>query len=127
MHITPSLHSTSDQSLNPSEPERDKPSAAPIEKFKTAAGGRILVVDDDEIIARFLKSGLEFASFSVDMVHDGETALAMLQETRRYDLVILDLNLPKLDGFSLLQRIRPAQPRLPVLVLTARNQLADKV
>lgn len=63
----------------------------------------------------------------MDLVHDGEEALSMLQNERRFDLLILDLNLPKLDGISLLQRVRPAQPRLPMLVLTARNRVEDKV
>ena len=63
----------------------------------------------------------------VEMVHDGEEALATLQGERRYDLLILDLNLPKLDGISLLKRVKPAHPRLRMLVLTARSRVEDKV
>ena len=63
----------------------------------------------------------------MDLVHDGEEALNTLQEGRRYDLLILDLNLPGLDGISLLQRVRPSKPRLPMLVLTARSRVEDKV
>jgi DNA-binding response OmpR family regulator len=91
------------------------------------AGRSILVAEEDASLANFLSRELQASSFSVDLVHDGETALATLQEDRRYDLVILELNLPKLDGISLLQRIRPAKPRLPMMVLTARSRVEDKV
>ena len=63
----------------------------------------------------------------MDLVHDGETALAALQQERRYDLLILELNLAKLDGINLLQRIRPLKPRLPMMVLTSRSSVDDKV
>ena len=63
----------------------------------------------------------------MDLVHDGETALAALQQERRYDLLILELNLAKLDGINLLQRIRPLKPRLPMMVLTSRSSVEDKV
>lgn len=90
-------------------------------------GRRILIVEDDLSLAGFLYSELKSANFSVDLVHDGETALETLQKERRYDLLILDLNLPKLDGLSLIEKVRPTQPRLPVLVLTARSRIEDKV
>jgi len=90
-------------------------------------GRRILIVEDDVPLAGFLGSELESARFAVDMVHDGEAALSTLQDEKRYDLLILDLNLPKMDGISLLQRVKPAQPRLPMLVLTARSRVEDKV
>jgi DNA-binding response OmpR family regulator len=92
-----------------------------------SAGRRILIVEDDLSLAGFLSRELQAERFSVDLVHDGEEALSMLQNERRFDLLILDLNLPKLDGISLLHRIRPAQPRLPMMVLTARNRVEDKV
>jgi DNA-binding response OmpR family regulator len=63
----------------------------------------------------------------VDSVCDGETALSTLEDERRRDLLILELNLPKLDGMSLLQRVRVAKPRLPMMVLTARSRIEDKV
>ena len=63
----------------------------------------------------------------MDLVHDGETALAALEQGRRYDLLILELNLPKLDGINLLQRIRPLKPRLPMMVLSSRSSVEDKV
>jgi DNA-binding response OmpR family regulator len=63
----------------------------------------------------------------VEVVHDGETALDTLRGDGRQDLVILDLNLPRMDGMSLIQRVRPEKPRLPMLVLTARSRVEDKV
>jgi two-component system copper resistance phosphate regulon response regulator CusR len=95
--------------------------------FNALAGRRILVVEDDIALAEFLGNELRSAGFSVDLVHDGEHALITLQDERRYDLLILDLNLPKLDGISLLKRVKPTQPRLRMLVLTARSRTEDKV
>jgi DNA-binding response OmpR family regulator len=86
----------------------------------------ILVVEDDVSLAEFLGSELRAERYAVDLVHDGEAALSSLDE-RRYDLLILDLNMPKLDGIGLLQRAKPARPRLPMLVLTARSRVEDKV
>jgi two-component system copper resistance phosphate regulon response regulator CusR len=95
--------------------------------FKTVTGRRILVVEDDIALAEFLGEELRCAGFAVDLVHDGEHAFTTLQGELRYDLLILDLNLPKLDGIGLLQRVKPTQPRLRVLVLTARTRTVDKV
>jgi two-component system copper resistance phosphate regulon response regulator CusR len=95
--------------------------------LNSSPGRRILIVEDDESLAGFLASELKSKSYSVDMVHDGEAAAAILESGRRYDLLILDLNLPKLDGLALLQRIKPAHPRLRMLVLTARSRVEDKV
>lgn len=89
------------------------------------SGSRVLVVDDDVPLAQLLRQQLQSQSYRVSMAHDGESAQQAIQDGR-FDLVILDLNLPKLDGMSLLQQIRPSQPRLPVLVLTARNRVADR-
>ncbi|WP_158786789.1 response regulator transcription factor [Granulicella sp. L46] len=89
--------------------------------------GSILIADEDASLANFLSQELQCESFEVEVVHDGEAALDALQEERRHDLVILDLNLPRLDGMSLIQRVRPEKPRLPMLVLTARSRVEDKV
>jgi RNA polymerase sigma factor FliA len=89
--------------------------------------GSILIADEDASLANFLSQELQGESFEVEVVHDGEAALDALQEERRHDLVILDLNLPRLDGMSLIQRVRPEEPRLPMLVLTARSRVEDKV
>src|SRR5580658_2743061 len=96
-------------------------------EFNYEAGRHILIVEDDVSLANFLSQELRAAYFAVDLVHDGEAALETLQGGRRYDLLILDLNLPKLDGVSLLQRVRPSKPRLPMMVLSARSRVEDKV
>jgi DNA-binding response OmpR family regulator len=96
-------------------------------EFGNPAGRRILIAEDDVDLAEFLSAELREQRFSVDVIHDGEEAYAALQELGRYNLLILDLNLPNLDGIALIDRLRPAQPRLPVLVLTARSRVEDKV
>lgn len=93
----------------------------------STAGRRILIVEDDVSLAEFLSSELQAEHFAVDLVHDGEAAVKTLESTRRYDLLILDLNLPKLDGISLIEKVRPTHSKLPMLVLTARSRIEDKV
>jgi DNA-binding response OmpR family regulator len=95
--------------------------------FNNPAGRSILIVEEDASLANFLCRELRAGSFTVDSVFDGETALATLQDEGRRDLLILELNLPKLDGMSLLQRVRQARPRLPMMVLSARSRVEDKV
>ncbi len=87
---------------------------------------RILVVEDDAPLASFVRKGLEAEHYAVDVAGDGELARQMASESE-YDLVILDLNLPKLDGIAVLNAIRPKKPSLPVLVLTARSRVEDRV
>jgi len=94
---------------------------------RAIAGRRILIVEDDMSLAGFLSGELEAQGFAVEQIHDGEEALRTLEAVRRFDLLLLDLNLPRLDGITLIQRLRPEQPRLPVLVLTARSRVEDKV
>jgi DNA-binding response OmpR family regulator len=100
---------------------------APAAELKKAPGRHVLVVEDDPSLSSFLGMELEADHFSVDLIEDGAEALQVLQAKRRYDLLILDLNLPNLDGLSLLKQLRPLQPRLPVLVLTARARVEDRV
>ncbi len=88
---------------------------------------RVLIVDNDTPLAEFLAGELEQLRFSVDIVRDGEEALAALTKKNPYHLMILDLNLPKLDGLALIERVRPSHPRLPMMVLTARSRVEDKV
>lgn len=88
---------------------------------------RVLIVEDDTALAGFLNAELKEMNCIVDVVHDGEQALAALQANNSYNLIILDLNLPKLDGLTLIERVRPTQPRLPMMVLTARTGIEDKV
>jgi DNA-binding response OmpR family regulator len=83
------------------------------------------VVEDDAPLAQLLCQQLQAKSHEVSVVHDGEAARQAIVD-ERFDLIILDLNLPRLDGISLLQQVRPMQPRLPVLVLTARRRVEDR-
>jgi heavy metal response regulator len=86
----------------------------------------ILVVEDERKVASFIKRGLEAANYSVDVEHDGEAGLNRLLKGD-YDLVILDVMLPKVDGLSLMKQIRQRQVNTPVLLLTARVTVADRV
>jgi two-component system copper resistance phosphate regulon response regulator CusR len=86
----------------------------------------ILVVEDETKVASFVKRGLEAATYSVDVEHDGAAGLKRLLE-HDYDLIILDVMLPRLDGLSLMKEIRQRQINIPVLLLTARVTVADKV
>jgi len=87
---------------------------------------QVLVAEDDIPLAHFLRRGLSGSQYSVDLAHDGEAAVHALSQTS-YSLLILDLNLPKLDGLSVLKQVRPHAPSLPILVLTARNRLEDRI
>ncbi len=87
---------------------------------------RILIAEDDAALAGFVRQGLQAEHYAVDVVEDGEQARAMGSEFD-YDLVIIDLNLPKLDGVSVLRHLRLKRPSLPVLVLTQRSRVEDRV
>jgi two-component system copper resistance phosphate regulon response regulator CusR len=87
---------------------------------------RILVIEDEPRILGFLKVGLEAEGFAVDGAEDGDSGLALaLAET--YELVVLDLQLPHLDGLQLLEQLHRKRPELPVLILSARNDLPTKL
>src|ERR1700720_1473415 len=87
---------------------------------------RILVVEDEKKIADFLGRGLQGAGYAVDVAPDGATALQFTNDTD-YDLVILDLMLPDMDGLKVLERIRSRRAGPPVLILSARGALDDRV
>lgn len=87
---------------------------------------RILLVEDDRLLGDGVKAGLCAAGFAVDWVRDGEAALAAMA-TEGFAAVVLDLGLPRRDGLSVLSALRAAGNAVPVLVLTARDQVADKV
>ncbi|PSH03047.1 MAG: DNA-binding response regulator [Acidobacteria bacterium] len=87
---------------------------------------RILVIEDDSPLASYIRKGLESEHYEVDVALDGEQG-ALMASDLDYDLLILDLNLPKLDGISLLRTLRPTKPGLAVLVLTARPRVEDRV
>ena len=87
---------------------------------------RILVAEDDAALASFVKKGLESEHYAVDVSSDGEQARAMAGELD-FDLVVLDLNLPRLDGVAILRFLRTRKPSMPILVLTGRTRVEDRV
>jgi DNA-binding response OmpR family regulator len=87
---------------------------------------RVLLVEDDGPIARVVKRGLEQADFRVDVAADGEAGLR-LATRESYDVVVLDIMLPGIDGTRVCERLRAARSTVPVLMLTARGALDDKV
>src|SRR6516162_1768923 len=89
-------------------------------------GMRILVVEDDKKIASFVVNGLKQSGYAVDHSSDGEDALFRAQ-TISYDAAVVDLMLPKLDGLSLIQKLRSGELRMPVLILSAKASVDDRV
>ena len=87
---------------------------------------RLLVVEDEPDLARALARSLAEAGFAVDVSADGEDALFRIREID-YDAVVLDIMLPRLDGWAVLDAARSAQIRTPILLLTARDQVTDRV
>src|SRR6476646_571628 len=87
---------------------------------------RILVVEDDAVLAAALTRALNQSAYAVDLVGDGEAANDALATTT-YDLVVLDIALPRLDGLAVLRRLRDRRVQTPVLMLPARDTLEDRV
>jgi len=87
---------------------------------------RILVVEDEKRIADFLSRGLESAGYAIDVAHDGSRAIELVHAAE-YDLVILDLGLPDMDGLSVLQKVRNRKVSPPVLILSARGAVDERV
>lgn len=87
---------------------------------------RVLVVEDEKRIADFLSRGLESAGYAVDVVHSGADAIERVHSTE-YDLVVLDLGLPDMDGLQVLQKIKNRKTIPPVLILSARDSVDDRV
>jgi DNA-binding response OmpR family regulator len=87
---------------------------------------RILVIDDDPAVTSLLKRGLSYEGFAVDTAKSGAEGLTIARE-RPSDLVILDVMMPGLNGFEVLQRLRAADEQLPILMLTARDAPSDQV
>jgi heavy metal response regulator len=87
---------------------------------------RILVVEDERKVARFIQQGLEEEHYTVDVAHDGEQGLQMAQ-SENYDLLILDVMLPKRSGLELIKEFRFRKGVAPALMLTAKSTTADKV
>ncbi len=92
----------------------------------SSSAPQVLIAEDDVPLAHFLRRTLQPNKYDIRLAHDGEAALQEVS-TIPYSLMILDLNLPKIDGLALLSRIRPLSPNLAILVLTARHQLEDRV
>jgi two-component system OmpR family response regulator len=87
---------------------------------------RILVVEDDKKIALFIAKGLKEAGFAVDIAHDGQDGLH-LAENGVYDAAVLDLMLPKLDGLTMIERLRKKKIALPVIILSAKRAVDDRI
>ncbi len=92
----------------------------------TAFAMKILVVEDEKKVAKFLQQGLEEEHYSVDVASDGETALRRVSSSN-YDLILLDILLPQKDGITILREMRAAGIDTPVLMLTAKSAIEDKV
>ncbi len=91
-----------------------------------AAEMRVLVVEDDRKIAAFVVKGLKEAGFAVDRADNGEDGLQMALSTS-YDAAVIDVMLPKLDGLSLIERLRTQRTFTPVLILSAKRSVDDRV
>jgi DNA-binding response OmpR family regulator len=87
---------------------------------------RILIAEDEQRIASFIESGLQASGYSTKVVSDGETALS-LARSGRFDLMVLDLGLPRLDGLDVLHTLRDEGTAIPVVILTARSSVSELV
>ncbi|MEB8132085.1 response regulator transcription factor [Mammaliicoccus sciuri] len=87
---------------------------------------KILVVEDDEKIARVIQLELEYANYKIDIAHTGKSALERL-ETENFDLILLDVMIPELNGLEVLRRIREQNEDVKIIMLTARDAVMDKV
>ncbi len=87
---------------------------------------RILVVEDEKKMANFIERGLKEERYATDVANDGETGMQLV-ETNPYDLVIMDIMLPKKDGVTICKEIRDKKINVPILLLTAKSSVKDKV
>ena len=87
---------------------------------------RVLIAEDDKPVASFVQKGLEAEQYAVDIAQDGDEAQFMVGQYD-YDVAVLDLSLPRVDGLDVLKHIRVTKPALPVLILTGRNRVEDRV
>ncbi len=94
--------------------------------MNTASSSRILIIEDESHIAEGLKLNLSLKGYAVSWAQDGLTGLEKWK-TENPDLIVLDIMLPGIDGFSLLQRIRLEDEKLPVLILSAKTEPSDKI
>jgi len=87
---------------------------------------RLIIIEDEKDLALPLKKSLETEGFAVDYAEDGKKGLTLLH-ANDYDCILLDLNLPEIDGLSLAKQLRATQNTTPIIMLTARSQLYDKI
>lgn len=87
---------------------------------------KLLLVEDEKLLSKNLSKGLIKLGYAVDCAYDGEEALYMY-DLNNYDLIILDLNLPKIDGMDVLNKIRTKDNEIKILILSARNTVDDKI
>ena len=87
---------------------------------------KILVIEDEKRLAKILKQGLEENAFAVDLSYDGEEGLSMA-EAYPYDAVLLDVMLPRMDGFTVLSKLRATRREVPVLIISARGEVDDRI
>ncbi|MEB7065958.1 response regulator transcription factor [Mammaliicoccus sciuri] len=87
---------------------------------------KILVVEDDEKIARVIQLELEYANYKIDIAHTGKSALERL-ENENFDLILLDVMIPELNGLEVLRRVREQNEDVKIIMLTARDAVMDKV
>ena len=87
---------------------------------------RILVVEDEHRIAASIKKGLELEKYAVDVAYDGEVGYD-LASSEEYDVIILDLMIPLIDGVTLCKKLREQHNHTPIIMLSAKGQLQDKV
>lgn len=87
---------------------------------------RILLIEDEKRLSHFIKKGLTEQGFAVDQAYDGEEGL-YLAEHESYDVIVLDLMLPKMGGVEVCRKLRALKKETPILMLTAKNQLEDKI
>ena len=87
---------------------------------------RLLIIEDEKKVAGFIKKGLEEETYVVDVAYDGEEGLLLAQQGE-YDLIILDLMLPVIDGLEVLSRLRAEKNDVPIILLTAKDSVEEKV
>lgn len=87
---------------------------------------KILLVEDEEMLSGFIAKGLRKLGYAVDVAFDGEEALYNY-EVNKYNIIVLDLNIPKIDGLNILRKIRKKDTEIKVLILSARTQVSDRI
>jgi DNA-binding response OmpR family regulator len=88
---------------------------------------RVLVVEDERKVASFIRQGLQEEGYAVELASDGEEALDLILQGPPYDLIVLDVMLPRRDGFGVVRAVRERGLETPVLLLTARDSVGDRV